>query len=122
MVLSEGTLIKIGYSLLNRKYTKLVLIDLLRKSLTCLELSIKLWHLIYKLKENEVAGNLLNTLANFLIGRKQIVVLNSQLQHSTPLGDHLHHVEASQHDFHCESFEGLLHGTNFWSVLLSKTH
>ena len=40
----------------------------------------KLWHkgLIYKLKQNGVAGNLLNTLADFLIDRKQGVVLNVQ--------------------------------------------
>ena len=34
--------------------------------------------LIYKLKQNGVAGNLLNTLANFLKDRKQRVILNGQ--------------------------------------------
>ena len=40
----------------------------------------KVWYksLIYKLKQNGVAGNLLNTLANFLKDRKQRVVLNGQ--------------------------------------------
>ena len=40
----------------------------------------KVWHkgLIYKLKQIGVAGNLLNTLANFLKYRKQRVVLNGQ--------------------------------------------
>ena len=40
----------------------------------------KFWHegLIYKLKKNEVKGNLLNTLTNFLNDRKQRVVLNGQ--------------------------------------------
>ena len=38
------------------------------------------WHkgLIYKLKQNGVAGNLLNTLADFLKDRKQRLVLNGQ--------------------------------------------
>ena len=38
----------------------------------------KVWHegLIYKLKQNGVKGNLLETLANFLNDRKQRVVLN----------------------------------------------
>ena len=34
--------------------------------------------LIYKLKENGLKGNLLDTLTNFLNNRKQRVVLNSQ--------------------------------------------
>ena len=40
----------------------------------------KVWHdgLIYKLKQNGVAGDLLDTLTNFLKGRKQRVVLNGQ--------------------------------------------
>ena len=40
----------------------------------------KVWHkgLIYKLKQNGVAGNLLNTLAEFLEDRKQRVVVNAQ--------------------------------------------
>ena len=40
----------------------------------------KVWHedLIYKLKQNVVAGNLLNTLAKFLKDRKQRVALNGQ--------------------------------------------
>ena len=40
----------------------------------------KVWHhgLIYKLKENRVAGDLLDTLTNFLKKRKQRVVLNGQ--------------------------------------------
>ena len=40
----------------------------------------KVWHkgLIYKLKQNGVAGNLLKTLADFLKDRKQRVVLNGQ--------------------------------------------
>ena len=37
--------------------------------------------LIYKLKQNWVTGNLLNTFANFLKDKKQIIVLNAQ--HST---------------------------------------
>ena len=40
----------------------------------------KVWHkgLIYKWKQNGVAGKFLNTLADFLKDRKQRVVLNSQ--------------------------------------------
>ena len=40
----------------------------------------KVWHngLIYKLKQNGVAGNLLDTLINFLKERKQRVILNGQ--------------------------------------------
>ena len=40
----------------------------------------KVWHdgLIYKLKQNGVAGDLLDTLTNFLNERKQRVVLNGQ--------------------------------------------
>ena len=40
----------------------------------------KVWHdgLIYKLKQNGVAGDLLDTLTNFLKEREQRVVLNSQ--------------------------------------------
>ena len=40
----------------------------------------KLWHkgFIYKLKQNGVAGNVLNTLVNFLKDKKQRVVLNRQ--------------------------------------------
>ena len=40
----------------------------------------KVWHkdLIYKLKQNVTASNLLNTLANFLDDRKRRVVLNRQ--------------------------------------------
>ena len=40
----------------------------------------KVWHdgLIYKLKQNGVAGDLLNTLTNFLKERKQRVILNGQ--------------------------------------------
>ena len=40
----------------------------------------KVWHhgLIYKLKENRVAGDLLDTLTNFLKKRKQRVILNGQ--------------------------------------------
>ena len=40
----------------------------------------KVWHkgLIYKLKQNGVAGNLLNTMVNLLKDRKERVVLNSQ--------------------------------------------
>ena len=40
----------------------------------------KVWHngLIYKLKQNGVAGDLLDTLTNFLKERKQKVVLNGQ--------------------------------------------
>ena len=43
----------------------------------------QVWHdgLIYKLKQNEVAGDLLDTLTNFLKDRKQKVFLNGQ--HST---------------------------------------
>ena len=47
----------------------------------------KVWHkgLTYKLKQNGVAGNLLNTLADFLKDRKQRVVLNGQIQHGSML-------------------------------------
>ena len=40
----------------------------------------KVWHkvLIYKLKQNGIAGNLLNTLTDFLKDRKQKVLLNGQ--------------------------------------------
>ena len=40
----------------------------------------KVWHngIIYKLKQNGVVGDLLDTLTNFLKDRKQIVVLNGQ--------------------------------------------
>ena len=40
----------------------------------------KVWHegLIYKLKQNGVKGNLLETLTNFLNDRNQRVVLNGQ--------------------------------------------
>ena len=40
----------------------------------------KVWHnvLIYKLKQNGVAGDLLDTLTNFLKERKQAVILNGQ--------------------------------------------
>ena len=40
----------------------------------------KVWHnsLIYKIKENGVAGNLLDTLTNFFKERKQRVILNGQ--------------------------------------------
>ena len=40
----------------------------------------KVWHkgLIYKLKQNRVAGNLLNTVTDFLKDRKQRVLLNGQ--------------------------------------------
>ena len=43
----------------------------------------KVWHnrLIYKFKQNGVAGDLLDTLTNFLKERKQRVILNGQ--HST---------------------------------------
>ena len=43
----------------------------------------KVWHngLIYKLKQNGEAGDLLNTLTKFLKERKQRVILNGQ--HST---------------------------------------
>ena len=43
----------------------------------------KVWHngLIYKLKQNGIAGDLLDTLTNFLKERKQRVILNGQ--HST---------------------------------------
>ena len=49
--------------------------------------SDKVWHksLIYKLKQNGVAGNFLNTLADFLKDRKQRVVLNSQSSILGPL-------------------------------------
>ena len=40
----------------------------------------KVWHdvVIYKLKQNVVAGHLLDNLTNFLNGRKQRVLLNGQ--------------------------------------------
>ena len=40
----------------------------------------KVWHfgVIYKLKENTVAGDLLDTLTNFLKERKQRVTLNGE--------------------------------------------
>ena len=39
-----------------------------------------MWHddLIFKLKQNDISGNLLNLLSNFLRNRKQRVVLNGQ--------------------------------------------
>ena len=44
---------------------------------------VKVWHngLIYKLKQNGAAGDLLDTLTNFLNDRKQRLILNGQ--HST---------------------------------------
>ena len=41
---------------------------------------VKVWHdgIIFKLKQNGISGNLLNLLPNFLLNRKQRVVLNGQ--------------------------------------------
>ena len=41
----------------------------------------KMWHdgIIYKLTQNEISGNLLNLLEDFLKERKQCVVLNGQV-------------------------------------------
>ena len=40
----------------------------------------KVWHeaLLFKLKQNDISGNLLNVITNFLYQRKQRVVLNGQ--------------------------------------------
>ena len=45
----------------------------------------KVWHkgLIYKLKQNGISGNILNTIIDFLCFRKQRVVLNVQVSHET---------------------------------------
>ena len=58
----------------------IMVLKLVVSSLTYLRLSTKFWHkgLIYKLKQNGVAGNLLKTLADFLKDTKQRVVLNGQ--------------------------------------------
>ena len=49
----------------------------------------KVWHkdLIFKLKQNEVTGDLLYILTNFLKGRKQRVVLNGQHSKSSKVRD-----------------------------------
>ena len=41
----------------------------------------KVWHegLIFKLKQNDISGNLLNLLCDFLRNRKQRVLLNRQV-------------------------------------------
>ena len=45
----------------------------------------KVWHkgLIYKLKQNDISGNILNTIIDFLSFRKQRVVLNGQISQWT---------------------------------------
>ena len=45
----------------------------------------KVWHkcLIYKLKQNGISGNILNTITDFLSFRKQLVVLNGQVSQWT---------------------------------------
>ena len=47
----------------------------------------KVWHkgLIYKLKQNGISGNILNTIIDFLSFRKQRVVLNGQVSHWTSI-------------------------------------
>ena len=47
----------------------------------------KLWHkvLIYKLKQNGIPGNILNTIIDFLRFRKQRVVLNGQISKWTSI-------------------------------------
>ena len=47
----------------------------------------KVWHkgLIYKLRQNGVSGNFLNTIINFLSFRKQRVVLNTQVSQWTSI-------------------------------------
>ena len=47
----------------------------------------KVWHkgLIYKLKQNGILGNILNTIIDFLSFRKQRVVLNGQVSHWTSI-------------------------------------
>ena len=55
----------------------------------------KVWHngLIYKLKQNGVAGDLLDTLTNFLKERKQRVVLNGQYSTWTNIETEVHKVQ-----------------------------
>ena len=45
----------------------------------------KVWHkgLIYKLKQNDISGNILNTIIDFVSFRKQRVVLNGQVSQWT---------------------------------------
>ena len=47
----------------------------------------KVWHkgLIYKLKQNGISGNILNTIIDFLSFRKQQVVLNGQVSQWTSI-------------------------------------
>ena len=47
----------------------------------------KIWHkgLIYKLKQNSISGNILNTIIDLLSFRKQRVVLNEQVSHWTSI-------------------------------------
>ena len=47
----------------------------------------KVWHksLIYKLKQNGISGNILNTIIDFLSFRKQRVFLNGQVSHWTSI-------------------------------------
>ena len=66
----------------------------------------KVWHngLIYKLKQNKVAGDLLDTLTNFLEERKQRVILNGEQSTWT-------NVE-----------EGVSQGFNSWTAIFLNIH
>ena len=48
--------------------------------LDILKVFVKAWHgcLVFRLEQNEISGNLLNILEDFLRNRKQRVVLNGQ--------------------------------------------
>ena len=62
----------------------------------------KVWHkdLIFKLKQNEVTGDLLYILTHFLKGRKQRVVLNGQHSKSSKVRD----LQGSRKDQSWENF------------------
>ena len=79
-----------------------LLMIILKSELLFLDISKafdKVWHkgLIYKLKQNGISGNILNTIINFLSFRKQWVVLDGQVSHWTsieagvPQGSYLDH-------------------------------
>ena len=85
LVLIQGIRVSISYYLLLMTCINLqtMILKLGLSFLTYLKAFDKHWHkgLISQLKQNRVAGNLLNTSANFLKDTKQKVVLNGQ--HST---------------------------------------
>ena len=65
-----------------------LLVIILKSELFFLDISKafdKVWHkgLIYKLKQNGISGNVLNTIIDFLSFRKQRVVLNGQVSQWT---------------------------------------